>query len=964
MGGVGASARSSHSSLVDLADLLAAGLDDGDGGEDGRRRLLAAAAQGERRDEGGEAEHKAKCSTAAALQLLSAAPPPLPPSPQSPGAWRRKRTLRRRDLAAAAAAAPDGLQGGMAAVEEELVGRGYGRAEPLGNSERASSGSGAGEVREACDSADSGTVSLDKQSFAWSPENGGIGSGPLDAPGWDQTGRSGQQGQAPVSGHIGAHCKLLLSGGKGSLITERIEAVAAPPKPTALGEMMPAADLADEATLASGRCELPELLDGDGPCADMDFFLAAMDSPARPGAGAEQSSGALRSPVEAVASEEAQAACATLSLASKRAASVHTEAGASSKIACVDAVLTAPTDRVRLSATKPEPGGSLAQEDCQAPALTAPPEPQSVESEMSPSTRSAAEAAGGLTAVAGVALPLAFSELDDLGHARVMPLPEPGSLLQPLSVQGAMGAPFGPIFPLPLCDDGLQAMTTPRTFVLPARLRRPHGLPAAHLLGQFGAQARQRQLYKHLKRNIIVHRTHKVVSPDEAPVCECSYIEGDAGSACSEDRCINALLSTEVKVVATDDGRGFGLVAAQDIKAGQFMLEYCGEVITDKEAIRRSEAYAAEGEKNHYILQLSGTEFVDATKKGGLARFGNHSCAPNCETRKWNVLGEVRVGIFAKYNIPAGAELSYDYNFEWFGGEKRNNPYWEDGEDRYHMEDVPTYDSGDEDHKPPIATVLGHAMGGGSAVPNKPVHHVPQDDLLDEEKQLLQRETPKKKVQARVARSALTTGKVDLIESPKAGAACLPKDVVVEVAVVVAKKKRSERRRSSITLDKGGQGKKRRKVAAVEAQHAKRTKGLVVGMRPVFAKKKRKAATARPLEGKVVLHSVTGEEGAGPFRTKKARFEVQAREVSEQDDLQNLHTIDAAARAASALASLNILLRPKVEAWQRSEQPGVLAGSSEDWLTMRNQQLTAALDSHCSILWHGMGCTDYDRTCP
>ncbi|KAI3919864.1 hypothetical protein MKW98_001120, partial [Papaver atlanticum] len=43
---------------------------------------------------------------------------------------------------------------------------------------------------------------------------------------------------------------------------------------------------------------------------------------------------------------------------------------------------------------------------------------------------------------------------------------------------------------------------------------------------------------------------------------------------------------------------------------------------------------------------------------------------PNCETRKWTVLGEVRVGIFSKQDIPVGAELAYDYNFEWFGGAK------------------------------------------------------------------------------------------------------------------------------------------------------------------------------------------------------------------------------------------------------------------------------------------------------
>jgi hypothetical protein len=43
---------------------------------------------------------------------------------------------------------------------------------------------------------------------------------------------------------------------------------------------------------------------------------------------------------------------------------------------------------------------------------------------------------------------------------------------------------------------------------------------------------------------------------------------------------------------------------------------------------------------------------------------------PNCETRKWTVLGEIRVGIFAKEDISRGTELGYDYNFEWYGGAK------------------------------------------------------------------------------------------------------------------------------------------------------------------------------------------------------------------------------------------------------------------------------------------------------
>ena len=53
------------------------------------------------------------------------------------------------------------------------------------------------------------------------------------------------------------------------------------------------------------------------------------------------------------------------------------------------------------------------------------------------------------------------------------------------------------------------------------------------------------------------------------------------------------------------------------------------------------------------------------------ARFINHSCNPNCDIEKWNVLGEWRIGIFANRDIPAGEELSYDYNFQSFGLHKK-----------------------------------------------------------------------------------------------------------------------------------------------------------------------------------------------------------------------------------------------------------------------------------------------------
>uniref|UniRef100_A0A3Q7IYV6 SET domain-containing protein n=1 Tax=Solanum lycopersicum TaxID=4081 RepID=A0A3Q7IYV6_SOLLC len=116
------------------------------------------------------------------------------------------------------------------------------------------------------------------------------------------------------------------------------------------------------------------------------------------------------------------------------------------------------------------------------------------------------------------------------------------------------------------------------------------------------------------------------------------------------------------------EGRGWGLSADENIKAGQFIMEYCGEVLSSEAAKKRCLAYEAHKIKDAYIMSLNANYFIDATKKGSLARFINHSCQPNCETRKWIVLGETRVGIFAKRDISVGMELSYNYNFEWYGG--------------------------------------------------------------------------------------------------------------------------------------------------------------------------------------------------------------------------------------------------------------------------------------------------------
>jgi hypothetical protein len=98
-------------------------------------------------------------------------------------------------------------------------------------------------------------------------------------------------------------------------------------------------------------------------------------------------------------------------------------------------------------------------------------------------------------------------------------------------------------------------------------------------------------------------------------------------------------------------------------------MEYVGEVLTKRQMDKRSELYAQEGQHHFYFMTRRPNQIIDATKKGNLSRFMNHSCAPNCETQKWIVDGRVRIGLFAAKPVKAGSELTFDYKFVRFGTE-------------------------------------------------------------------------------------------------------------------------------------------------------------------------------------------------------------------------------------------------------------------------------------------------------
>jgi hypothetical protein len=78
----------------------------------------------------------------------------------------------------------------------------------------------------------------------------------------------------------------------------------------------------------------------------------------------------------------------------------------------------------------------------------------------------------------------------------------------------------------------------------------------------------------------------------------------------------------------------------------------------------RIKEYARQGQKHMYFMTIGNGEYIDACQKGNIGRFINHSCNPNSEIQKWQVRGELCVGLFTLRDVKAGEELTFDYNYD------------------------------------------------------------------------------------------------------------------------------------------------------------------------------------------------------------------------------------------------------------------------------------------------------------
>nr|XP_031295954.1 histone-lysine N-methyltransferase NSD3 isoform X2 [Camelus dromedarius] len=184
--------------------------------------------------------------------------------------------------------------------------------------------------------------------------------------------------------------------------------------------------------------------------------------------------------------------------------------------------------------------------------------------------------------------------------------------------------------------------------------------------------------YKHIKANKVIGKVQiQVADLSEIPRCNCKPADENpcgleseclnrmlqyechpqvcpAGERC-QNQCFTKRLYPDAEIIKTER-RGWGLRTKRSIKKGEFVNEYVGELIDEEECRLRIKRAHENSDR-----------IIDAGPKGNYSRFMNHSCNPNCETQKWTVNGDVRVGLFALCDIPAGMELTFNYNLDCLG---------------------------------------------------------------------------------------------------------------------------------------------------------------------------------------------------------------------------------------------------------------------------------------------------------
>ncbi|MBP7779608.1 MAG: SET domain-containing protein-lysine N-methyltransferase [Acidobacteria bacterium] len=105
---------------------------------------------------------------------------------------------------------------------------------------------------------------------------------------------------------------------------------------------------------------------------------------------------------------------------------------------------------------------------------------------------------------------------------------------------------------------------------------------------------------------------------------------------------------------------GWGVFATEPINKNKIIIDYAGELISNKVSDKREDKYLNNG--CIWVFRVNRAWSRDANVGGNDARFINHSCQPNCYSA---VDAKTKtIWIRASKAIAPGDELTYDYNTE------------------------------------------------------------------------------------------------------------------------------------------------------------------------------------------------------------------------------------------------------------------------------------------------------------
>ena len=117
---------------------------------------------------------------------------------------------------------------------------------------------------------------------------------------------------------------------------------------------------------------------------------------------------------------------------------------------------------------------------------------------------------------------------------------------------------------------------------------------------------------------------------------------------------IHGLNDHPLIVFKTSEIHGRGGFARIDLRRGKCLIEYVGPRLSKAEA--KTELHR----QNVYLFALDGHRSIDGSVDWNLARFLNHSCAPNCKVKK----SRDRIWLYTRCRIRAGEELTYNYGYD------------------------------------------------------------------------------------------------------------------------------------------------------------------------------------------------------------------------------------------------------------------------------------------------------------